>query len=834
MNTHDPSRLVMLAIALALSLATPACGGCGPEPDPGADSGADAGPDADGGGQGDGGGTTDLAAWCQTPLQDTITLSEETRELHGVSTARYTMNAAEDSVRIALFDDAGDEVSALLFVFPDPNLVPLPTVRIEGPGLDPIDFTFTNDLPADDSYAYTELTASQGGQEKLVYLGHYQGLGTLESWLAVPAESGDVAPDDSVYLQIGDGVLHAIPVIEDGDYAVDEIDDPRLEQWLVDSGAADFLSQPHLLAAGAAYSNEVMAAIYDHGLTCERYERTASFGLGDGSTSCTRRQGLDTNCKPHRDGVTTTLQVIGFVSSLVPLTAGINMVKAGLAATNAARVSKGLVETGKFFLYANLGTRLAVSAHKFYTTASTGRKQFLRWFNCRKSGDPQACTKGDPHLITFDGLSFDLQAAGEFVMIDGDAPDAPTVHARFEPIGDALCGDVSIATGLAVRFLGQTLSIENTSDGLIRRVDGQPVDRWADAVSLPEGASLIEDRRFGVMVWPDGSFVSSRASGRRIDIVYQLSDRWRGKVRGVNGDYDGEWLDDITTADGRDLLSGLTFGALYDDYAASWRVTNETSLFTYPDGTSTDTYTLPNFPLREAVSDLLELEPFQRALEACEEADVRPEWLEACVLDVGCTGDESFIEAMERLGDRDAQLALLDAPPTLEGDVTLLGAPPSVQDDDFVDPRRALVFLETSNTTLRRALPVDAASDGTYAAPGDLEDGAEINAGSDVRSYMVHLDPGQSFAGARTARLTFTTPIIGVAMTPESLAASDARAGASGTVYPRDDSRGLELGDDSVAISEDRLTLDITWTADSELDQARVFVVAPPALEDGQ
>jgi hypothetical protein len=824
MNTSDSPRRLTLAVLLALSLATPACGGCGPEPDPGADAGADADPGADGGRVDGDAGPFDLDAWCTQPWNDRVVLSERTRELTGVTTARYELDRAEDLVRVTLFDAQDEEVSSLVFIVGDPNLDIQPIVRVEAPGQDPIDFALAADVPADGGVSYVQTTVSQGGQAVLRFLARFDGADPVDSWIAVP-DPGAPIPDSLVF-EDAEERLYAYPVTGEGEFLALEAEGAGFQAWLEAAGIDAFVSQPHLEAAAAAMSDEVLAAILDHGLTCERVERTARAGLGDEGASCTRRQGLDSECKPFRDGVTTVIQTVGFIGSLLSLTAA-----AGLL-DGSVQLARGLSDG---YVFVNFITRASLSSLKLFTITVQGTKQLADWFSCRKSGDPQACTKGDPHLITFDGLSFDLQAAGEFVMIDSDAPGAPVVQARFEPIGaDANCSDVSIATALAARFGDDVLSIEHTDDGFVRRVNGQVVDRWADAVTFAEDAALIEERGVAVMVWPDGSYVAANLRGRRIDIVYRLAERWRGKVRGLNGDFDGDWLDDLSASDGRDLLPGLTFEGLYTDYADSWRVTPETSLFTYADGESTETYTAPNFPLRPALSDLLELEPFKDALAQCEDADVRAEWIEACVLDVGCTGDSDFITAMERMGQRAAQLALLDAPPTLEGDAALLGAPPSVQDDDLVDPRRALVFMEAPRATLRRDLPVDLALPGTYASPGDLESNARITAGSVVRSYMIHLDPGESFSGARTARLTFTTPIAGVAVTTQRLAASDARAGASGTVYPRESARGLELGADTIAISPDGLSLEITWTADTELDQARVFVTAPPELEEGR
>ncbi len=820
MNGHyDPTRRrALLALVLSLSLFTPACGGCGGEANPDPDAGAGADVDAEIV-RGDGGVTLDV--WCQQPWTDEVQLSERTRELYGVTRARYDMNIAEDRVRVAFFDDDGAEVGALLMVQPDPALDLPATFRIESPSLDPVDVTISIDVSNESVETYNEVTLSQGGEARAIALFQLDGASTTDAWIAVPADGA--SPEGSVSLTRADRVLTALPLVELS--RVIERDDQEIVNWLDATALSDFIAQPHLRVAGAAFSTEVLRALLDHGQTCAADQLTARSPLGD-SPVCTRNQGLDSTCRPHRDGVTTVLAGIGFLASLVPAAGAINLINSSV------QRAKGVSDT---FILVNLFTRFTVTSQKGVFVLLAAAKDVLRWTSCRKTGTDQACTKGDPHLISFDGLSYDLQAGGEFVMVSSDVSNGPIVHARFAPLrGDAICEDVSVATGLAARFLGDTLSVELLDSGFVRRVNGEVVDRWADAVDLPDGAQLIEGSGLAVMIWPDGSFVSAKLGGSRIDIVYQLAEAWRGKVRGLNGDYDGDWLDDLTTRDGRDLLSSVTFETLYSDYADSWRLTPAESLFTYADGESTDTFTVPNFPLRPALSDLLELEPFQRALETCEEADILPEWIEACVLDVGCTNDPDYAAGLERLGDRAAQLALLDAPPIIEGDAVLLDAPPSVQDDDLVDPRRALVFLEVSRTTLRRDLRVDALVAGTYDSAADLDATARVAADSQVRSYMIHLDPGDAFAGARSAKLTFTTPIVGVALTTESLADSDARAGASGTVYPRGDSRGLELTPDSVALSDDRLSLEITWTADTELDQARVFVVAPPAMEEGQ
>ena len=83
-------------------------------------------------------------------------------------------------------------------------------------------------------------------------------------------------------------------------------------------------------------------------------------------------------------------------------------------------------------------------------------------------------------------------------------------------------------------------------------------------------------------------------------------------------------------------------------------VRQKTSLFEYKPGQNTHTFRRPA-PSRDATVAALPASWRRQAEKACEEAGVTdPEILEACIVDVGYTRDESFAETAVVVQERDA------------------------------------------------------------------------------------------------------------------------------------------------------------------------------------
>jgi hypothetical protein len=262
------------------------------------------------------------------------------------------------------------------------------------------------------------------------------------------------------------------------------------------------------------------------------------------------------------------------------------------------------------------------------------------------NGHP-ACgnVRGEPHLSTFDDLDYDLMAAGEFVVVRSIDDDLE-VQIRLEPF-DRPLDVVSIATAVAARVGGVRVTISSGTEAPLR-VDGEPVELPdGHEVRIPSArAVILRNGRTYSLVWPDDTNLHVDVGINHIDFFVLPAESRDGRLVGVLGDADGERGNDFRTRDGRQLEAPPEFETLYADFAESWRVRPEESLFDYGPGQSTETYTLRDVPREEVTIDDLDPAARTRAEERCREAGViEPVALEQCVFDVGLTGDEVFIRS---------------------------------------------------------------------------------------------------------------------------------------------------------------------------------------------
>jgi hypothetical protein len=147
----------------------------------------------------------------------------------------------------------------------------------------------------------------------------------------------------------------------------------------------------------------------------------------------------------------------------------------------------------------------------------------------------------------------------------------------------------------------------------------------------------------------------------------------------------------------------------------------------------------------------------------------------------------------------------------------------------YEDTNHIVVFPERDGATLAADTPVNIDTPGIYYAPFDGM--YTLPAGVQIRSYLLQFNPvgrvdsRQTLVGA----VTFDQPILGIIVTDEYLHASDDALGAEGTRYSLG-GRGLE-GRDAVALSDDRHTLLLDWSAAIATDQIRVLVASPRVTE---
>ncbi len=256
---------------------------------------------------------------------------------------------------------------------------------------------------------------------------------------------------------------------------------------------------------------------------------------------------------------------------------------------------------------------------------------------------------GDPHLQTLDGVGYDFQAAGEYVLLQSAGAGDFMLQARMVPMGENVSVNQAIVTNL------------NGTAVMIDANDATPLHIAGQAVSLNSGQSVTAgngrvyrdgDSYIIVYSGADGqvndgdSQVLARVQDGRLDLDVRLNVELMGTLEGLLGDGDGNAANDVALADGSVLSRPLAFDDLYGAYRDDWRVdTLDESLFTYDTGESLAGFYDAAFP-----GALISLDTLDPSLRAAAEAAAQAAGLEPgtapynnAVLDFALTDDQSFI-----------------------------------------------------------------------------------------------------------------------------------------------------------------------------------------------
>ena len=255
---------------------------------------------------------------------------------------------------------------------------------------------------------------------------------------------------------------------------------------------------------------------------------------------------------------------------------------------------------------------------------------------------------GDIHVQTMDGAIYPFQGAGEFVASRSTAGDLE-VQLRLESTG--FSSYVSIATAVAVLVDTTRASVVLGREPMLSVEEEPATLSPGGSLDLPAGGRIERSERGYEIYWNDGSSLSIGVGKGHLNAFLRPALNRRSTLFGLFGNFNGSALDDVDAvaalgALGSGLKPGLAELAqrlLLDD-DSGWLVAQETSLFEYEPGQSTRTFRRPT-PKREASVAGLPSTWRRQARAACEEAGVTDrDLLEACIVDVGYTRDESFAE----------------------------------------------------------------------------------------------------------------------------------------------------------------------------------------------
>jgi hypothetical protein len=241
-----------------------------------------------------------------------------------------------------------------------------------------------------------------------------------------------------------------------------------------------------------------------------------------------------------------------------------------------------------------------------------------------------ATTVGDTHLTTFDGLKYDFQATGEFLLAQsGDL----TVQTRQAPAvtNPAWIKNATINKAVGTR-MGET-RVAICLDPARLEVDGKPHElEDGKSLSLPEGARVSRTGNVYAIISPSGDSVSATLNNDNIntwiDVSVGLSRGPGTNARGLLGSQSDALVERNGT-----ILRNVSFTELYHRYADSWRVAEkETLLCSEPKAVN-------GIPERSFYASDLDQDAFQHARSTCTAAGIKNETLlEDCILDTAVLG----------------------------------------------------------------------------------------------------------------------------------------------------------------------------------------------------
>jgi RHS repeat-associated protein len=206
--------------------------------------------------------------------------------------------------------------------------------------------------------------------------------------------------------------------------------------------------------------------------------------------------------------------------------------------------------------------------------------------------NPKGGTYNDPHLNTLDGIGYDFQSVGEFTLVKSTTDDFE-IQTRQQPWGSST--SASANTGIAVKSGGQRIALyaNQTNPLLINGV----------AVTLPEGGLYAVGQNLVTrsgskysIITANNDLILVNNRGTFLNINLGLADNRQSKVVGLLGNFNNNRNDDFALRNGTVIGGTITNQQLYGDYAASWRITQATSLFDYASGQTTANFTDLTFP----------------------------------------------------------------------------------------------------------------------------------------------------------------------------------------------------------------------------------------------
>ncbi len=242
-----------------------------------------------------------------------------------------------------------------------------------------------------------------------------------------------------------------------------------------------------------------------------------------------------------------------------------------------------------------------------------------------------AASDGDTHLKTFNGLFYDFQASGDFLLASA-GPDF-VVQTR-QASGAPTWPNASLNKAVATQMGKTRVALYVEPARLL--IDGRPNDLPdGKALELPGGVQVSREGNRYAITDEKGNSVRGELNSSYINVTVGLGHTPQPQARGLLGNPSGN-VNQLVTSTGVVLKEPVAFNDLYHSYADSWRVQPNQSLFTEA------TTIKAGIPNSLFFASHLSPQEYQRARAICQAAHVTTKtFLDACTLDTAVLNDEA-------------------------------------------------------------------------------------------------------------------------------------------------------------------------------------------------
>jgi hypothetical protein len=274
-----------------------------------------------------------------------------------------------------------------------------------------------------------------------------------------------------------------------------------------------------------------------------------------------------------------------------------------------------------------------------------GASPAVVFWQSNNPGATSACVGGssigDTHLTNFNGLLFDFQASGDFLLAETDP--GFVVQTR-QKSGAPNWPNAAVNKAVAMQIEKTRVAVCLEPSRFV--VDGKPNNLASGkSLALP-GVNVTRNGNVYVFKRQSGESVRAEVNNGWINVGVDLGRVRVAMVRGLLGNVNGNTgEDDLAARDKTVLQQPVSFTDLYRRYGDSWRVPADASLPARLCGGKVEN----GNPEKPFYANDLNPKDYKQARAICMEAGVKePVLLDACTLDTAVLGDKAAARVFVR------------------------------------------------------------------------------------------------------------------------------------------------------------------------------------------